>query len=154
MTDHNFIAEINIIGINPFVFVPEYILQGIFDKAGKCKGFIPIKGTINGKPYKQTLVKCSGHWRLYINMIMLKDSPKRIGEKIEITVRFDPESREIQPPVNSVKVLNANPVAQAVFDGLPPSKKLEIVRYLANLKTEESLEMNIKRAIKMVLRQN
>jgi hypothetical protein len=35
-----FEATIYIIGINPFVFVPEPILQSIFEAAGKDKGQI------------------------------------------------------------------------------------------------------------------
>ncbi len=69
---YTFIAEIEIIGINPFVFVPKHILQKIFTKAGKQKGHIPVNGTRNDKTYKQTLVKYSGEWRLYINTVMLK----------------------------------------------------------------------------------
>jgi hypothetical protein len=35
---------IEIIGINPFVFIPENILENIFEQAGKNKGPIPVKG--------------------------------------------------------------------------------------------------------------
>jgi Domain of unknown function (DUF1905)/Bacteriocin-protection, YdeI or OmpD-Associated len=146
-----FTAAIEIIGVNPFVFVPDNILQQIFKQADKDIGNIPVNGTINDKPYKQTLVKYSGQYRLYINTNMLKNSPKRIGETIEITVSFDPESREIKPPDNFVKALLENKEAKAIFDGLSASKKLEIVRYLARLKTEEILEKNIKRAINFLL---
>lgn len=66
-----FKAEIKIIGINPYVLVPGPILQKIFKQAGRDKGPIPIKGTINKKPYRQTLVKYSGAWRLYINTTMI-----------------------------------------------------------------------------------
>ncbi|MGB3547664.1 MAG: hypothetical protein WBA17_11855 [Saprospiraceae bacterium] len=45
---YTFSAKIDIIGINPFVFVPEVILDGLFIKANKRKGHIPIRGTING----------------------------------------------------------------------------------------------------------
>lgn len=62
-----FDAKIEIIGINPFVFVPDAILQNLFKLAGKDKGHIPVKGIINGSPYRQTLVRYSGAWRLYIN---------------------------------------------------------------------------------------
>jgi hypothetical protein len=147
----SFSAEIEIIGINPFVFVPDDILHNIFQQAGKDKGSIPINGTINGKPYKQTLVKYSGDWRLYINTTMLKNSPKRIGDMIEITIKFDPESREITPPDCFIKALTESEEAKIVFDGLPASRKLEIVRYLARLKTEEVLEKNITRAINFLL---
>lgn len=144
---HTFKAALKIIGVNPFVSVPASILRQIFEKAGKDRGHIRIKGTVNGKPYQQTLVKYSGEWRLYINTTMLKNSPKRIGEKIEVAVEFDPEGRKVKVPVRFIKALEANQKAKAVFDGLPPSRSLEIVRYLANLKSEEALHRNIERAV-------
>lgn len=146
-----FRAYIQIIGINPFVFVPPKILKAIFKQAGKDKGHIPIKGAINGKPYKQTLVRYSGEWRLYINTIMLKNSPKRISELVEITVSFDDESREIEMPVEFAIALKANKEAASVFDQLSAYRKKEMVRYLANLKTKESLERNIIKAISYLL---
>ena len=82
---------------------------------------------------------------------MLKDSPKRIGETIEISVEFDSESREIEAPEKFKQVLNENYEAKSVFESLTASKKLEIVRYLANLKSEETREKNIKRAIQFLL---
>ena len=142
-----FKAVIEIIGINPYVFVPEEILHAIFKQARKDRGHIPIAGTINQKPYKQTLVKYSGHWRLYINTSMLKNSPKRIGEEIELTVGFDRESRAIETPEAFIIALNANVEAEEAFYKLSPSRKFEIIRYLARLKTEKALEYNISRAI-------
>src|ERR1700760_3745045 len=94
MKVQKFKAKIELIGINPFVFVPVKILKEIFSQSGKEKGHIPVCGSINRKSYKQTLVKYSGDWRLYINTTMLKDSPKRIGENISVTIQFDPESRK------------------------------------------------------------
>jgi hypothetical protein len=142
-----FKATINIIGINPFVFVPPKILKEIFKQAGRDKGPIPIKGVINGNPYRQTLVRYSNEWRLYINTTMLKNSPNRIGELIEITVSVDSDSREIEMPVDLAKALKANKKAALAFEQLTASRKKEIIRYLANLKTKESLERNIIKAI-------
>jgi hypothetical protein len=147
----SFKANLEIIGINPFVTVPDKILKKIFEQAGRSKGHIPIKGTINKKLYKQTLVKYSGAWRLYINTTMLTNSPKRIGERIEIAVAHDPASRAIKPPTKFVDVLNANKKAKLIFESLPPYLKLEIVRYLAKLKTEATLDRNIERAINFLL---
>lgn len=144
---HTYKAEIKIIGINPFVFIPEEILTDIFNQAGKNKGHIPVKGTINGVDYTQTLVRYSGEWRLYINTTMLKNSPKRIGEIIELSIVLDNASREVEAPPSFLKALKKNKTAQDVFDSLPASRKKEIIRYLANLKTKETLEKNILRAI-------
>src|ERR1041385_6727262 len=98
-----FKTKIQILGVNPYVSVPKIILQKIFKAAGKEKGHIPICGTVNDKPFRQTLVKYSGAWRLYINTTMLKNSPERIGELVDITVKYDPESREIKPPSGFLK---------------------------------------------------
>jgi uncharacterized protein YdeI (YjbR/CyaY-like superfamily) len=142
-----FKATINIIGINPFVFVPPKVLNQIFKQAGRDKGPIPIKGTINDNAYRQTLVRYSNEWRLYINTAMLKNSPKRIGEKVEVSISFDNESREIEIPTAFANALKANKAAAFTFEQLTAYRKKEIIRYLANLKTKESLERNIVKAI-------
>ncbi|WP_158275394.1 hypothetical protein [Pedobacter sp. HMWF019] len=44
---NKFSASIEIIGINPYVFVPDSVLKDLFREAGKNKGSIPIRGMIN-----------------------------------------------------------------------------------------------------------
>lgn len=116
-------------------------------EAGKEKGPIPIKGLINKNPYRQTLVKYTGHWRLYINTIMLKDSPKRIGETVSISIAFDPDDRKLKMHPGLEKALSKNKTAKENFKKLPASRQQEIIRYISNLKTAESVERNITRAI-------
>lgn len=142
-----FEAQLEIIGINPFVFIPEEILQQLFQQSGKTKGPIRVKGAVNGKEYQQTLVRYKGEWRLYINMQMLTNSPKRIGETITITIVFDPEERTISMHPKFTRALTENPVAKEAFEALIPSRRLEIVRYIAHLKTEESIDRNVQKAI-------
>jgi len=144
---HKFKSDIDIIGINPFVFVPDKILKSIFQKAGKDKGPIPIHGKVNNNPYKQTLVKYSGAWRLYINTTILKDSPKRIGEKISITIEFDPVPRKIKTHPKLIKALKENKDAKKAFEKLSPSRQNEIIRYISYLKTEASVKNNVDKAI-------
>ena len=149
-----FKARLEIIGINPFVFVPEEILAGIFEEAGRKKGPVPVCGSVNGEPYIQTLVKYSGHWRLYINTIMLPDSPRKIGEIIEVTIGFDPNDRTISPHPELLKALDESEEAREVFDGLTPSLQKEIVRYISFLKSEESVKTNVQKAIGFLLGKN
>lgn len=146
-----FRAEIHIIGINPFVFVPEDILAEVFVQADRSKSPIPIKGTVNGEPYQQTLVKYRGDWRLYINTNMLKGSPQRIGEKIDVSIAFDSADRAITPHPELLRALSENKQARAAFDNLTPSLKKEIIRYISNLKTEISIMDNVQKAIDFLL---
>jgi transcription initiation factor TFIIIB Brf1 subunit/transcription initiation factor TFIIB len=147
----SFNANLQIIGINPFVFVPAKILAEVFECAGKNKGPIPIHGMVNKVVYKQTLVKYRGEWRLYINTSMLKDSPKRIGEMISMSIAYDPLERTIVMHPSLRKALRKNKTTKSVFDRLTPSLQKEIVRYIANLKTEASVNRNIKKAIQFLL---
>ena len=148
---HKFNAKLEIIVGNPFVFVPSKILNEVFQQANKNKGAIPIRGTINKKKYQQTLLKYSGEWRLYVNMKMLKNSPKRIGEIIEVEIEFDPSDRTIKPHPKLTKALTDNIKAKAVFENLSPSKQKEIIRYISNLKTENSIDKNVTRVINFLL---
>lgn len=140
---NRFTAILEIIVGNPFVYLPTEVLENIFQQAKKSRGPIPVKGAINGKPFQQTLVKYSGHWRLYINLVMLKNSPKRIGEEIEVDIEFDPGDRTIKPHPKWRKALMENKDANEVFENLSASKQKEIVRYISNLKTEKSVDRNV-----------
>ncbi|MFC0426050.1 YdeI/OmpD-associated family protein [Chryseobacterium scophthalmum] len=143
-----FTTKLEIIGINPFVFLPDKVLNEIFETSGKNKSPIPVKGTVNGKEFKQNLMKYLGEWRLYINLTMLKDSPKRIGEMLEIFVEFDHSDRTISIHPDLEKAIRENPVALQNFENLIPSRKTELIRYINNLKTEASIQKNIEKIIR------
>ena len=149
--EYKFTAVLEIIGSNPFVFVPQRILEKLFLQAGKDKSPIPIRGSVNGKAYTQTLMKYQGAWRLYVNTIMLPKSPQRIGEKLALTVAFDPSDRSIEPHPKLISALKSKAKAKDVFDSLSPSLRKEIVRYIASLKTEKSVDANVKKAINFLL---
>ncbi|WP_246104279.1 YdeI/OmpD-associated family protein [Mucilaginibacter corticis] len=82
---------------------------------------------------------------------MLKNSPKRVGETIAVKIEFDPNERVIAHHPKLIKALSLNKDAKAIFDNLRPSLQLEIVRYIARLKSEESVDRNIARAIDFLL---
>ncbi|MEQ1587613.1 MAG: DUF1905 domain-containing protein [Cyclobacteriaceae bacterium] len=145
-----FIATIDIIGINPFVLLPESVLTKIFKQAQKDKGPIPVRGTIDGHPIIQTLVRYSGHWRLYINGPMLKASHKKVGDKVTLHIEFDPEVRSIPVHPKLTKALNKNKKAKRVFESLPLSRQKEIIRYIGFLKTEISVDRNVDRVIQFL----
>lgn len=146
-----FSAVIELIGINPFVYLPDEVLQTVFKQAGKSKSPIPVAGTVNKQPYRQTLVKYAGEWRLYINLEMLSRSPERIGEQIAVTIAFDPQERSVPVHPKFMKALEENKDAMQVFESLQPSLRKEIIRYISLLKTEQSIDNNISKAIDFLL---
>lgn len=148
MKNKSFTATLEIIGINPFVFVPEEILNMVFEKSGRNKSPIAVKGTVNGKDFKQNLMKYLGEWRLYVNLTMLKNSPKRIGETIEVVLEYDDSDRSISLHPQLEKAIKESTVATANFENLIPSRRHELIRYINNLKTEASIQRNIDKIIR------
>ena len=143
----SFSAKIQIIGVNPYVLLPTSLLKYIFQKAGKDKGAIPVKLKIGGENFIQNLVKYSGKWRLYLNGPMRKAAGKDVGDVIEVEIDFDakPRTTPIHPKLK--KALRENKQAKAAFEKLSPSRQKEILRYINFLKSEESVDKNIQRAI-------
>lgn len=147
----SFKDRIKIIGVNPFVIPPERVLTAIFAACGRKSGPIRIAGTLNGHPYKQTLVKFAGAWRLYLNTPMRRAAGIDVGDMAEFTVEYDPTPRGFAMRPELKAALAQHPDAKRTFDALPPSRREEIVRYIARLKSTEVVERNVARAIRFLL---
>jgi hypothetical protein len=146
-----FKAKIEIIGVNPFVFLPDRVLQEIFIQAGRYKGKIPVRIKIDGHEFPQTLIKWSGAWRLYLNTPMRKAAKKAVGDVANFEIAYDPLERTVPMHPEFEKALRENREAKKVFDSLRPSLQLEINQYFSFLKTEASVDRNVTRAIQFLL---
>ena len=146
-----FKAKIEIIGVNPFVFLPERVLRQIFVQAGKDKGKIPVRIKIDGHPFPQTLIKWSGAWRLYLNTPMRKAARKEVGDTASFEIAYDPRERTVPMHPKLARALQENKEAKDVFESLRPSLQLEINRYISFLKTESSVDRNVTKAIQFLL---
>lgn len=145
MKQLSFKANIDKIGINPFVFIPEKILKQLFIQANKTKGKIPVKIKIDGHEFSQTLVKFSGEWRLYINTPMRRAAGKDVGDKALFEIEYDKTNRTIEMHPALKKMLSKDKELNEKFKALQPSLQFEIIKYLSFLKTPESIQKNIEK---------
>jgi Domain of unknown function (DUF1905)/Bacteriocin-protection, YdeI or OmpD-Associated len=146
-TVESFTAIIKIIGINPYVLLPQKVLKEIFKQAGKVKSPIPVKGKLNGCSFTQTLVKYSGKWRLYLNTAMRKAGGLEVGDKANFVIEYDPLPRNIEIHPKLKAAITKNKKIKAIFFSLAASRQKEIIRYISCLKSEESVDRNIKKVI-------
>ena len=147
----SFTATIKIIGINPYVLLPGQVLDALYKQAGKATSPIQIRGSLNSHPFTQTLVKFQGKWRLYINTPMRMAAALSVGDDAVFKIEFDPEIRTVEIHPKLTKALNKNKTANKIFTSLRPSLQKEIIRYIANLKTDEAVERNTVNAINFLL---
>ncbi|TGL13548.1 YdeI/OmpD-associated family protein [Leptospira meyeri] len=146
-----FTAKIEIIGINPFVFLPKSILTSLMKQAQTDKGKIRVILKMEGFEFTQTLVKYKGEWRLYLNTPMRKAAKKEVGDKAQFEIKFNPKSMEhpVSPELQSA--LAKNKEAKNRFQSLSPSLQNEIMRYIFKIKSEKIKKDNVERVILYLL---
>jgi hypothetical protein len=145
-----FSAKVGKIDINPYVEVPDDILQKLQQDAKKERGPLPVKGTLQGKPFSTTVVKFRGMWRLYLNTPMRQAANVDVGDQVTISVQFDKTPPKVPMSRKFALALSKNQTAKDAFQKLAPSRQKEILRYLNSLKQAETLERNIEKVIQFL----
>jgi hypothetical protein len=144
---HEFSATIYKQGINPCVDVPTEVSAALGGR-----GYISVRGTLDGHPIRATLVPLGkGKYCLFVNGAMRKAAGVDVGDVILVALELDPESRELPMPEAFIRALEQNPKAKAAFERLRPSRQKECLAYLNWLKRPESLERNVQKLINHLL---
>jgi hypothetical protein len=149
-----FHAIIQIDKINPFVLVAAGRAKRL--KSGWKKP-MPVLVQVNGEPNPPWRINMmpvgDGSFYLYLHGAVRKASATKVGDRVEISVTFDENYRGgpmHRMPSEFAERLSSEPKAQAGWVRLPPSRKKEILRYLAALKSDEARARNVTRAIRVL----
>ncbi len=137
--------------INPYILVTATQARSI--KPGWRKP-LPVFVRINGKPAVPWRINMmpvgDGSFYLYVHGDVREASGTKVGDRVRVEVGFDARYRNgPQHPVPSwfKAALRKNSQAAKNWDALIPSRKKEILRYFARLKSLEARERNLERAL-------
>jgi len=112
---------------------------------------LKIKATIDGEPYRGTLVRMGGPQHI---LLVLKEIRERIGKSFgdEVDVEFeeDLEPRKVDVPPDLQQALDADPAAHAYFDRLSYTHQKEYVRWITDAKRDETHQKRIQQTIDML----
>ena len=78
---------------------------------------------------------------------MRKAARKDVGDTIEVQIDFDAKPRITPMHPKLKKAFKENQSAKRAFEKLSSSRQKEILRYINFLKSEESIDKNVQRAI-------
>ena len=109
---------------------------------------VPVLATIDGEPYRGSLVRMGGECHV---LGVLKEIRERIGkqpgDEVEITITEDTAPREVEVPADLAAALGAAPDASRFFDTLAYSHKREWVRWIEEAKREQTRADRVVRAV-------
>ncbi|MFI5233604.1 MAG: YdeI/OmpD-associated family protein [Gemmatimonadales bacterium] len=154
MAPLRFTARMAIRGINPYVLVSAVRAKRL--KAGWRKP-LPVLVRVNGhpkaKPWRINMMPVGdGSFYLYLHESVRRASKTGVGDTVRVEIGFDAAYRGGPTALPSwFRIpLSRNAAAKRAWGMLTPSRKKEIVRYLAALKSDEARERNVVRALRVL----
>jgi len=150
-----FQRKVQIRGINPYVKV--LATQASALKPGWRKP-LPVLVRINGKPstpHRTNMMPSGdGAFYLYLNGRVRSEAGVVVGDAVQVEVMFDAAySNGPQHPMPSwfKQALKQNLLAERNWSALPPSRKKEILRYFAGLKSNDARDRNLAKCMRVLL---
>jgi hypothetical protein len=148
---HVFSASIVKLGINACLNVPEKFVKSLLAAAGKKSAPVQVKCALNGVKFDGNVVRYSGDWRLYLNLVTRRAAGCDIGDKVKIQLTYDPSSRMPPMPELFRQALRGNPDLQKAWRLRPSAKRREILQSLNDKKSDAELAPAITKTIELLL---
>ena len=128
-----------------FVVVPEKTAAAAGLAYGKR-----VRGTVNGVPYRSSLMKYSGVFHLGVHKATYETAKAKAGDRVEVTIEID----DAPLPTDAVPRDLAKALESAKLEGawekLSPSHKREHVKHVTLAKKPETRERRIEKTVAML----
>jgi hypothetical protein len=112
---------------------------------------VQVDAKVNKHSFKANLVPLGkGKFRLYLHGIIRKKANVGVGDVVKIRLKEDLKPRAEKMHELLAEELKQDQLMKNNWKKLRPSRKKEILRYLNNLKTEESLKRNVAKVVRML----
>jgi hypothetical protein len=108
---------------------------------------VPVRGTINGFPYRSSIFPYGGIHYLIVNKETREGARAKAGDEVEVVMERDDEPRVITPPPDLAEALAANPAAQAMWEKLSYTHQKEWAEAIEEAKKPETRARRIEKAV-------
>ncbi len=150
----HFSAIIKLRVVNPYIFVSKARAQAL---KKDWRRPMPVLVRLNGKPtppWKINMMPLGdGSFYLYLHNDIRKPTCSAVGDKVNVTLSFDEgyKGGPLHEMPDSVRsAMQTSSTALANWNALSPSRQKEVLRYFGGLKSQETIENNTKRLIRVL----
>ena len=109
------------------------------------KARVPVRGTINGYPFRSSLCNMGEGHMMVVNATMRACGKCKGGDTVDVEMQRDREERVVEVPADIKRVIATNKSAQATWDSLSFTHKKEWVRAIAEAKREETRQSRMQK---------
>ena len=102
------------------------------------KGRVAVKGTINGFPFRSSLMPMGGCHMMPVNKALCAGAKTAPGDIVDVQMERDQEVRSVDPPAELAKELKKSKPARERWDKLSFTHKKEMALAICGAKQEET----------------
>jgi Bacteriocin-protection, YdeI or OmpD-Associated/Domain of unknown function (DUF1905) len=113
---------------------------------------VPVRGTINGFPYRSSLMPC-GPQRLRmmpVNKILCSGAGVQPGDMVNVVMERDQEERTVDPPPALKKAMAQSKAAKENWEKLSFTHKKEMAASIKDAKKEETRTRRLAKVIQVL----
>ena len=121
-------------GTEGAALIPPFDIQEVFQTRGR----VPVRGTINGFPFRSSLMPMGGCHRLVVNKTIRDGARVKAGDTVTVQMERDAAERVVEAPPALRKALAKSKAAQANWARLSYTHQKEIARSITDAKQEET----------------
>ena len=139
MTQHKF--RINLLGqagSEVAALKPPFDVVAVFQR----KGRVPVKGTINGFPFRSSLMNMDGHM-MVVNAQLRTGAQCKAGDTVSVLMAVDEDERTVDVPGYLKRIIAGDPKARKFWSKLSFTHQKEYVREIGAAKRPETREKRI-----------
>jgi hypothetical protein len=107
------------------------------------KGRVPVKGTINGFPFRSSLMNMGDGHMMAVNAQMRAGAKCKAGDTVSVVMELDEDERKVEVPAYLKKIINSNANAKEFWSKLSFTHQKEYVREIEDAKRPETREKRV-----------
>jgi len=140
MTRHKFkVKLLGQAGSEVAALKPPFDVITVFQR----KGRVPVKGTINGFPFRSSLMNMGDGHMMVVNAQMRAGAECKAGDRVRVVMELDDEKRTVEVPAYLRKIIASDPKAKEFWATISFTHQKEYVREIEGAKRPETKEKRI-----------
>jgi hypothetical protein len=114
------------------------------------KARVPVRGTINGFPFRSSLMPMGGCHGMAVNRAMRDGAKAQAGDVVDVVLQRDSEERAVEAPTELKKELVQNKKAQERWEKLSFTHKKEMALSITGAKQEETKKRRLVKVMQVL----
>jgi hypothetical protein len=111
------------------------------------KARVPVRGTLNGFPYRSAVVPMGGRFLMAVNRAMREGAKVEAGDVVDVVMEPDDEPRAVVIPPDLALALAADPAARNAWDRSSFTHRKEFVLAVEEAKKPETRARRVAKAL-------